>query len=71
MWGKALKLRPEILQKVERAAKRLGCASREEFIEHVLEREADRVLGSASPEAGADPEAEDIAKKLKGLGYLE
>lgn len=67
MFGHRIKLDPELFQKVQQAAAKAGYASPEEFIAHVLEREAARVLGS-----GEGPESEEeLRKRLEGLGYIE
>jgi metal-responsive CopG/Arc/MetJ family transcriptional regulator len=58
-----IKLKKDLLQKVERVAAAAGYSSPEEFIEHVLEREIAKL-----EEAQAD---EEIARRLKGLGYID
>ena len=43
-----------------------GYSSTDEFVQHVLEREVERVLGQ-----GISPEDEEKVKaRLRGLGYL-
>ncbi len=64
--AKSIKLNSELWQRVEAHAKKAGYSSPEEFVEHVLEK--------ALAESGtiADDETEDeVARRLKGLGYLE
>jgi dihydrodipicolinate reductase len=72
MFGKgSLKIPPHILEKAKVAAEISGASSIDEFVSQIIETEADRVIASTgSKEASAD-EVEDIAQKLKGLGYLE
>ena len=73
MFGSKIKLRPELYDKVKSAAEIMGAASADEFVEQVLEQEADRILDEHrkdKKEVSAE-EVEDIAKKLKGLGYLD
>jgi hypothetical protein len=58
-----LKLNKTICERARRAANTAGYSSLEEFVEHVLEKEL------ASHE---EPQSkEELARKLKGLGYLE
>jgi len=59
----SIKLRKDLLQKVEKAAAAAGYSSLEEFIEHVLDREFARL-----EDAQAD---EEVARRLKGLGYID
>lgn len=58
-----IKLKKNLWDKVKRFAEKEGYSSPQEFVEHVLEREVAKL-----EEAESD---EEIAKKLKGLGYLE
>jgi hypothetical protein len=58
-----MKLRKDLWQKAEKAAAAAGYSSTEEFIEHVLEREIARLEETQSDE--------EIARKLKGLGYID
>ena len=79
MFGKKVKVRPALYEKLEEAAKLIGCASVEEFAERALESEVTRVLVSAkqkattpgSSTAASQQDVQKIADKLKGLGYLE
>ncbi|MCA9000292.1 MAG: hypothetical protein KDB61_00115 [Planctomycetes bacterium] len=57
-----VKLDKDLLERIEKIASVAGYASRDEFIQHVLEREV-----AQFEEASSD---EDIAEKLKGLGYI-
>ena len=71
MFDPKIKLSKELYEKLGQAATALGCASVQEFVERTLEQEAERVLretGKANPSAA---EVDDIANKLKGLGYLD
>jgi hypothetical protein len=58
-----IKLRKETWERVRKCAKAGGYSSPEEFVEHVLERELAKLEDAQSDE--------EIARKLKGLGYLE
>lgn len=73
MFKPKVKIDSALYDKVKAAAEALGSASVEEFIERTLENEADRVINSFKTRKGdvSDKEVEDIANKLKGLGYLE
>ena len=72
MFDPKIRVRKALYEKVKSAADASGCVSLEEFVEKVLESEADRILLAQSGKAGVSAqEVEDIANKLKGLGYLE
>lgn len=59
----SIKLNKDIYNRVKRCADAAGYSSPQEFIEHVLERELEKIEGDASEE--------EIVEKLKGLGYIE
>lgn len=63
MFRTTIKLNKALWQRVKRCAESQGYSSVDEFVEHVLEKETARI-----EEAESDKE---IARKLKGLGYLE
>jgi hypothetical protein len=72
MFDPKIKVRKALLDKLQRAAEVSGCVSLEEFVEKILESEADRILLERSGKEGVSAqEVEDIANKLKGLGYLD
>jgi len=58
-----IKLNKELWEKVKKCSAAGGYSSPEEFVEHVLEKELASLDESESDE--------EIARKLKGLGYLE
>ena len=61
--GKAkIKLDKDLMDKVKKYAKMAGYSSPEEFINHCLEKEIEKLEESDSEE--------EIKKKLKGLGYI-
>lgn len=62
MFSTSIKLDKELLNRVKACAQAEGYSSVQEFVEHVLEKELSKMEG-----AGSDDE---IARKLKGLGYL-
>jgi hypothetical protein len=68
MFGSRIKLDGELLSRCRKQAEQLGYSSVEEFITHVLEREL-RSMESGGGEAAVDEE--EIANRLKGLGYIE
>lgn len=69
--GKKLKVSEGLYARLEKIAVLQGCASADEYVQRVLENEVDRVLAQEdAPEMSAQ-EVENIAAKLKGLGYLE
>ena len=62
----AVKIEKSLCQRVELAAAKAGYSSREEFIEHAIEKEL------AHYEEGESKESKDaVLRKLKGLGYIE
>jgi hypothetical protein len=63
MFGPAIKVNKELWERVKRCAAASGYSSPQEFVEHVLEREVAKIEDTQSDE--------EIARKLKGLGYLE
>jgi metal-responsive CopG/Arc/MetJ family transcriptional regulator len=59
----AVKIEKTLLKRAEVAAAKAGYSSREEFIEHAIEK------ALANYEEGESKD--DVLKKLKGLGYIE
>ncbi|HEX4231798.1 MAG TPA: hypothetical protein VHZ07_24230 [Bryobacteraceae bacterium] len=59
----SVKLRKDLWEKVKRVAAFAGYHSPREFVEHVLEREVAKLEDT--------PTDEEVARKLKGLGYLD
>jgi hypothetical protein len=58
-----IKLNQHLWARIAKCAERAGYSSPEEFVEHVLEREVQRL---EQPES-----KESVIRKLKGLGYIE
>ena len=63
MAGHTVKLNNVLWSKVKECAKAGGYSSPEEFVEHVLEKEL-----ASFQESDSD---EEIARKMKGLGYID
>jgi Arc/MetJ-type ribon-helix-helix transcriptional regulator len=63
----SVKLSRPLVERATLAAQRGGYSSLEEFVEHAIEKELARG-GSAADES---TDAEEAAKQLRGLGYLE
>jgi metal-responsive CopG/Arc/MetJ family transcriptional regulator len=62
----AVKIDKSLCQRAGLAADKAGYSSREEFIEHAIEKEL------AHYEEGESKESkDDVLRKLKGLGYIE
>jgi metal-responsive CopG/Arc/MetJ family transcriptional regulator len=59
----AVKIDKTLCRRAENAATKAGYSSREEFIEHAIEKEL------AHYEEGESKD--DVMRKLKGLGYIE
>lgn len=63
-------------ERIKMAAEFQGCASPEEFVERIVSAEVNKILDQRTlQQSGKAPlsekEVEDIANKMKGLGYLE
>jgi len=63
MFSTSFKLKKELAQRVKRCAEAGGYSSVQEFIDHILEKELSKIEEYESEE--------QIARKLKGLGYLD
>ena len=63
MFGPGIKLSNDLWERVKRVSEAAGYSSPQEFIEHVLERELNKLESADSKES--------LTQKLKGLGYLE
>ena len=61
-----LRIDPDLLARVERAATTAGYSSVEEFVAHVLEREVGKIEGAESE----SEDAEALKERLRGLGYI-
>ena len=62
MFGKKVKVPPELFDKVKMYAEMAGYSSVDEFVAHALEKEISQL---------EEAEGEDqIREKLKGLGYI-
>lgn len=59
----SVKIEKSLCQRAERAAAKAGYSSREEFIEHAIEKELAHYEEADSKD--------DVMRKLKGLGYIE
>ncbi len=61
--GPKIKLDKDLYGRAETVSKAAGYASVQEFVQHVLERELDKL-----DQGGADEE--EIRKRMQGLGYI-
>ena len=57
-----IKVEKDLYEKVRRAAQKSGYSSVEEFVDHVLEREVNRIR--------EDEDDGKVVDQLKGLGYI-
>lgn len=71
MFGPKLKISKELMEKMKLASDHVGCSSVDEFVESVLEREADRINREIAADKISKEEVDDITEKLKGLGYID
>jgi hypothetical protein len=63
MFSPNLKLKKKTWDRVKRVSEAAGYSSPQEFIEHIIEKELDRLEEGESNE--------ELMKKLKGLGYID
>jgi metal-responsive CopG/Arc/MetJ family transcriptional regulator len=63
MFKQTIKLDKELMGRIRKCSEVAGYSSPEEFVQHVLERELAKIEETESNE--------EIARKLKGLGYLD
>ncbi len=68
MFSNRVKIEDELYERARKCAELAGYSSADEFIQHVLEKEIARIMGSESGEGDAP---EEIKKRLQGLGYIE
>jgi hypothetical protein len=66
MFGRKLAIADDLYEKLRKCSEAAGYSSPEEFATHVLEKEADRILGG-----GGETDEEVIRKRLQGLGYID
>ncbi|NDQ56312.1 MAG: hypothetical protein GZ088_04460 [Acidipila sp.] len=67
MFGNRVKIDDGLLMKAKKCSELAGYADVEEFVNHVLEKEITKILGS-DDEQQSDAE---VKKRLQGLGYIE
>jgi metal-responsive CopG/Arc/MetJ family transcriptional regulator len=63
MFEPSIKLKKELWERVKKCSEAGGYSSPEEFVQHILEREIAKLDDAQSDE--------EIARKLKGLGYID
>jgi hypothetical protein len=68
MFGNRVKIDNELYAKAQKCAELAGYSSAEEFIQHVVEKEINAIMG---PDSGDGGTPEEIKKRLQGLGYIE
>lgn len=71
MFGAKVKFSNDLWEKIKLAAEIKACSSPEELVEQIVAAEVDKILQAAGKKQLSESEVEDIANKLKGLGYLE
>lgn len=64
MFTPALKIKKRTWDRVKRCSDAAGYASPEEFVEHIIEKELERLEEAGTEDA-------ELLKKLKGLGYID
>ena len=68
MFANRVKIEDELYARAKKCAELAGYSSADEFIQHVLEKEITRIMGSDS---GQGDTPEEIKKRLQGLGYIK
>ena len=68
--GTKIKLADDIVVKATELSELLGC-SLEDFVTRAVQKEIERELSKRSKREASAAEVEDIASKMKGLGYLD
>lgn len=66
-----IKVSSELYDKLKLAAEIVGSSSLDEYVEGLLSKEVDKILGQAGKKDLSDAEVDEIANKLKGLGYID
>jgi len=62
-WKESVKLKKSLCDRARVVVEKVGYSSLEEFIEHAMERDLNRLEQAQSKE--------DLIQKLQGLGYLK
>ena len=62
-----VKIEGELLEKVKQCTDVAGYESVDEFVNHVLEKEINKII----PKGESNTSKEDVKKRLQGLGYIE
>lgn len=63
MFGPKIRVERDLYEKLKECAETAGYSSVDEFVQHVLQRETDK-LGKD------DADADETRKRLEGLGYI-
>lgn len=66
---KKIVIRADLVEQAKTAAEKAGYSTVEEFIEHAIEQALHR-FKLDRPDAAAADDADDIARRMKGLGYM-
>ena len=68
---KKISISDEAMEIVLKAVEISGASSLDEFAEKTLLKEAEAIINQAGKGDMSEADVEDIANKLKGLGYLD
>ena len=63
MFGPKVKIDKDLYDKLKNCAEAGGYSSVDEFVQHILEREVEKL-------GGDDADMEETKKRLEGLGYI-
>lgn len=68
MFSPKIPVGDDLYEKLKKCSETAGYATPEEFAQHVLEKEVERILGGGD---SAETDEEIIKKRLQGLGYID
>ena len=71
IFSKKINVSDATMELISKAVEISGASSVDEFAEQILSKEAERIINQAGKGDVSQQEIDDIANKLKGLGYLE
>lgn len=71
LFRKKINVSDATMELIAKAVEISGASSVDEFAEQVLSKESERIINQAGKGDVSQEEIDDIANKLKGLGYLE
>ena len=71
IFRKKINVSDATLELINKAVEISGASSVDEFAEQILSKESSRIINQAGKGDVTQDQSDEIANKLKGLGYLE